>query len=530
MDAAAPGILVQSNAQPQQAAQGGASTDPQFQELVTNLLRGTVESGADVLWAGQQAPNDQKAGDSGDGSARPDGQTVCLLGSMGVVQAMPQLAEAIDIAAPTAAVDAVRVSLPAIEDVTQIAGQTVGQANGQVVSASVKDAPAAQEDASRNGEAVSATALPAPVERTAQPRMEADPAAGTAAPRADSPPHRAASEARASEAPAPRGHVAPEPKLAGTAPDTGLSIPADARMPAQSPPNPLAEVLRQAVADSATAVQSPPNPSAQVLRQAPPDSAAEAQRQAGVSTAAQGSPDRDPAGEVYVAQAANAVQPQQAVAAFKDVPDRRSETGFSLVDRSDLPRVKSAAGTGGASESRSETGTHSMPFPDPQLATSGARHASNASAPADRTVIPTIINQIVRAAKMQVFEGGAEMTLRLNPPHLGTVQMKVAVELGTVTATLQTSAESTKQALQAGLTSLKQALADSGINVDTINVSVGGSSHQSFSTNAGTSDGWASDRGYSSGRPIRVPFVPEVGPEPASAGRQLWSSGLDYLA
>ena len=186
---------MQNNAQPGQAAQGGASTDPQFQELVTNLLRGTVESGADVSWAGQQAPNDQKAGDSGDGSARPDGQTVCLLGSMGVVQAMPQLAEAINIAAPTAAVDAVRVSLPAIEDVTQIAGQTVGQANGQVVSASVKDAPAAQEDASRNGEAVSATALPAPVERTAQPRMEADPAAGTAAPRADSPPHRAASEA-----------------------------------------------------------------------------------------------------------------------------------------------------------------------------------------------------------------------------------------------------------------------------------------------------------------------------------------------
>jgi flagellar hook-length control protein FliK len=90
----------------------------------------------------------------------------------------------------------------------------------------------------------------------------------------------------------------------------------------------------------------------------------------------------------------------------------------------------------------------------------------------EQTPSARMINQIVRSAKVHTFEGGAEMTLRLDPPHLGTIQMNVAVNEGAVTASLRTSTESARQILQSDLGSLKQMLADAGVKVDQVQVSV----------------------------------------------------------
>ena len=105
---------------------------------------------------------------------------------------------------------------------------------------------------------------------------------------------------------------------------------------------------------------------------------------------------------------------------------------------------------------------------------------SNAHLPPDPVIGSKLIHQIVRAAKVHLFEGGADMTLRLEPPHLGIVRMSVSAQDGMVTASLQTSTETAKRVLEADLTSLRQALADAGVNVDSISVSVTAGFDQSW--------------------------------------------------
>jgi hypothetical protein len=96
-----------------------------------------------------------------------------------------------------------------------------------------------------------------------------------------------------------------------------------------------------------------------------------------------------------------------------------------------------------------------------------------------------IVQQIVKAAKVRLFETHADMTLRLEPPHLGTIRMNVAVEQGVVTAVLKTSTEAACRILEADLPMLKQSLAEAGIHVDRISVSVG----DSFGLDWSASDG-----------------------------------------
>lgn len=83
-----------------------------------------------------------------------------------------------------------------------------------------------------------------------------------------------------------------------------------------------------------------------------------------------------------------------------------------------------------------------------------------------------VINHVVSAAKLHSFENGTGMAIRLDPPHLGTVQMNVAVSNGAVTASIETSTESARQILQSDMAALKQSLSDAGIRVDSISVSV----------------------------------------------------------
>ena len=102
----------------------------------------------------------------------------------------------------------------------------------------------------------------------------------------------------------------------------------------------------------------------------------------------------------------------------------------------------------------------------------GASKSNGFQAP-ERVVEQKVIAQIVRAAKVNLVDGGATISLRLDPPHLGTVQMTVTAQQGVVTANLQTSTETAKQVLEADLALLRQSLSEAGIVVDTVNVSVG---------------------------------------------------------
>ncbi|MHB0912665.1 MAG: flagellar hook-length control protein FliK [Armatimonadota bacterium] len=122
-----------------------------------------------------------------------------------------------------------------------------------------------------------------------------------------------------------------------------------------------------------------------------------------------------------------------------------------------------------------------------------------------------IIRQVVRAAEVHLFEGGGNMTLRLDPPHLGTVQMSVSVDNGSVTANLQTGTATASHLLQSDLPALKQALADAGINVDAINVSVGGNSGQGWNPHSGNG---GRDAGNGEPRHARYPGWQQHSEEP----------------
>jgi hypothetical protein len=81
------------------------------------------------------------------------------------------------------------------------------------------------------------------------------------------------------------------------------------------------------------------------------------------------------------------------------------------------------------------------------------------------------------------------------------------------------------------LSALKQALADAGVNVDSINVSVGGNPNQG-SWNP-YSEGHDLPSGGPSGRgawQMNVPSGLEVGPELVSAASSSASGRFDYLA
>lgn len=101
----------------------------------------------------------------------------------------------------------------------------------------------------------------------------------------------------------------------------------------------------------------------------------------------------------------------------------------------------------------------------------GVEHPQAFQAP-ERVVENKMINQIVQSAKVQMTDGSANMTLRLDPPHLGVLNMNVSAQEGGVVAHIQTSTEMARHALQSDLSSLKQALSDAGITVDSINVSL----------------------------------------------------------
>lgn len=179
--------------------------------------------------------------------------------------------------------------------------------------------------------------------------------------------------------------------------------------------------------------------------------------------------------------------------------------------------------------------TEKAPEPTPMPSVNGA--AMQPEAVVDRTISTRMINQIVKSAKVHLSQTGGDMVLRLDPPHLGTVQMNVTVEHGIVTATLQTSTEQARDVLQADLGTLKQTLSQSGINVDQINVSVGTNTSQNSQQFSGN-NGWMNNHrgGYnhrSSGRPgtndVSVP-IDAVQMASAAAYRQSTTSQLNYLA
>ncbi len=167
--------------------------------------------------------------------------------------------------------------------------------------------------------------------------------------------------------------------------------------------------------------------------------------------------------------------------------------------------------------------------PSIERSVEGAIRSEGFNAP-ERVIEQKVIHQFVQAAKIQMTDGGANMTLRLDPPHLGVIHMNVSAQQGSVVASIQTSTEAARHALQSDLTSLRQSLADAGIAVDSINVSLANTPDQPGAQHAnahGDRRGHASHRNGASFKDIL-----DGGAEPVQAANRTirTAGGFDHLA
>jgi len=99
-----------------------------------------------------------------------------------------------------------------------------------------------------------------------------------------------------------------------------------------------------------------------------------------------------------------------------------------------------------------------------------AAHLSSPQAPSQLQIIA----QIAHSARAQLRDGRSELTLRLDPPSLGTVHMRVVAQGSAMTAHLEASLEASRDLINANLPVLKDALAGMGIDISHFSVTVGG--------------------------------------------------------
>lgn len=86
----------------------------------------------------------------------------------------------------------------------------------------------------------------------------------------------------------------------------------------------------------------------------------------------------------------------------------------------------------------------------------------------------TVVDQIVSKVSFKVNgTGQEEMKVHLDPPSLGSVKMKISVEGKVVNATIVTDNHLAKEIIQSNIQQLKDSMAEQGLKLENINVSVG---------------------------------------------------------
>lgn len=92
-----------------------------------------------------------------------------------------------------------------------------------------------------------------------------------------------------------------------------------------------------------------------------------------------------------------------------------------------------------------------------------------------------LFQQLVQKARVMVKEGLSELQIQLKPEFLGRLNLHLAVENGLITARFMAESLQVKQIIESNLSQLKQSLGEQGLQVDRLEVSVGGgSANQQF--------------------------------------------------
>jgi hypothetical protein len=84
-----------------------------------------------------------------------------------------------------------------------------------------------------------------------------------------------------------------------------------------------------------------------------------------------------------------------------------------------------------------------------------------------------VINQVVRDVKLHLRDGNSSVTIRLEPPELGSLRVEIATRGGAVTASIESPNAAVRNLLETNLQALKDSLSQAGIKVDSFLVSSG---------------------------------------------------------
>jgi len=484
LGAAAPPEQTQSPGGAEAAQDQDPSSSP-FLALVQGLMGPVEAAEADPVRAGQQAVEDEQTSD-GDEPLRDATIQSCLLGSVQI----------------------------ACSEVQALPSQVVTDA-----SVAKEATPAAAE--SSTTEVAPNPAQPTAVEQPAEadpgldPGLDPGPATAVKADGAVEPPPDATVEtvvpAKADELPVVQGKsaqvIADAPEQASQASKPAVEQASQVGKPAveqpepQSPqPGPKADVPEdRSVPREITARRQAERPEvAEHLRSVVPQ---EANR---------------PVGRLILGQDARSVQP---------VTDADPELAAMPVERPDQREISSSL-------PRAENSIQWMPIEARPVGEIVARPVAvtTQSQPVDQVDRTNIIHQIVRTAKVQVFDGGGEMVMRLEPAHLGSIRMSVTADHGVVAANLRVGSESVRQALEAGIVTLRQSLADSGIRVDSISVSVGDNLSQGWNLHAGGQNGSQHADSRQNGYPARLAQNGSDAGSMDQPSASHISAGFNYLA
>ncbi len=108
---------------------------------------------------------------------------------------------------------------------------------------------------------------------------------------------------------------------------------------------------------------------------------------------------------------------------------------------------------------------------------SRAQHVERIASPPVREAPESMprhfVDQVVRAIRVDLSEGRSEMHMRLDPPDLGQLQVRLVSEGGAVTARFHAETETVRALLESQLPALREALSEAGIKVQQFNVYAG---------------------------------------------------------
>jgi flagellar hook-length control protein FliK len=140
-----------------------------------------------------------------------------------------------------------------------------------------------------------------------------------------------------------------------------------------------------------------------------------------------------------------------------------------------------------------------------------------------------VIEQLATAARFHVHGHSRELSVRLDPPELGTVHVRVVVQAdGQVVAQIQTASPAVREMLDGRLAELQQALNQAGLTIEGCSVSLNSHGNPSTGQREGESFNQPAWTGQAAGRTQQQGEEAFASEPPATVRQHL---GLvDYLA